>query len=81
MSSEKSFMLKEGSPMYDILSSGKRIDTRLKRSFQFLYNNDLDPKSVYIIRGRKYACQKIEYTCEDEGVSPIKRGYFYEIND
>lgn len=80
-SSEKSFMLKEGSPMYDILSSGKRIDTRLKRSFQFLYNNDLDPKSVYIIRGRKYACQKIEYTCEDEGVSPIKRGYFYEIND
>lgn len=67
--------------MYDILSAGAEIDTRVRHCFQFLDNIDPNPKVPFIIRGRKYACEKFEYTCEDEGVSPIKRGYFYEIND
>lgn len=79
--SEYSFALKKNTPMYKILSSGKGIDTRVKRCFQFLDNIEPNPKAVFTIRGRKYACQKIEYTCEDEGVSPIKRGYFYEIKN
>lgn len=79
--SHGNLLLKEGSPMYTILSPAIKIDTRVKHSFQFLDNIDPDPKHKFLIQGRKYACQKIEYTCEDEGVSPIKRGYFYEIND
>lgn len=79
----KHLLLKKGisTGMYDILSAGKKIDTRCRRAFEFTDNIDVNPKDVFIIRNRKYACQKIEYTCEDEGVSPIKRGYFYEIND
>lgn len=79
--SEKSLMLKEGTPMFNILSSGEGIDTRVKHCFQFMDDIGPNPKDIFIVRGRKYACQKIEYTCEDEGVSPIKRGYFYEINN
>lgn len=79
----KLLLLKEGitGGMYDTLSAGAEIDTRVRHCFQFLDNIVPNPKAVFTIRGRKYACQKIEYTCEDEGVSPIKRGYFYEIND
>lgn len=67
--------------MYDILSAGKKIDTRCRRAFDFTDNIDVNPKDVFIIRNRKYACEKIEYNCDDDGTSPIKRGYFYEIND
>ena len=73
-------LLKKGSPMYEMLSPGTDVDTRVKHIFDFL-DDVINPKSVFVIKNRKYACQKIEYTCEDEGVSPIKRGYFHEIND
>lgn len=79
----KHLLLKEGisTGMYGILSDGKKIDTRCRRTFEFADNVDANPKDVFIISNRKYACEKIEYTIQDEGASPIKRGYFYEIND
>ena len=77
----KNLLLKEGTAMYQNLSQSISIDTRVTHCFQFLDDIYLDPKTKYIIRGRKYACLKIEYNIDDNGVSPIKRGYFYEIND
>lgn len=77
----RSLLLKEDCAIYDSLSVGKKIDTRVRHSFRFLDNIDLNPKAVFIIKGRKYACEKIEYTVEEAGMSPIKRGYFYELND
>lgn len=79
--SHGNLLLKEGSPMYEILSPGIKIDTRVKHIFQFVDSIDPNPKSTFVIRGRKYACEKIEFNIEDQGLSPIKRGYFYEIND
>ena len=79
----KHLLLKEGisSGMYDILTQGKKIDTMCRHTFEFLDDVDMNPKDVFIIRNRKYACEKIEYNIDDNGISPIKRGYFYEIND
>lgn len=77
----KSLLFKEGTQMYETFNYGDRIDTRCKHIYQFLDNIDPNPKNIFNIRGRKYACQKIEYTVEEQGLSPIKRGYFYEIND
>ena len=77
----KSLLLKPGTAMYNILNHGKNIDTRCRHTFEFLDNVNANPKDVFIIRNRKYACEKIEYTIEETGLSPIKRGYFYEIND
>lgn len=38
------------------------------------------PNKVYLIDGRKYLCQKIEITLDEQGVQPLKKGYFYEID-
>ncbi|MBR7029434.1 MAG: hypothetical protein IKI05_08570 [Bacteroidaceae bacterium] len=54
------------------------IDTRSVTQFQFT-DNLFDPAAVVIIRGRKYVCQKLEMTIDENGLQPMKRGYFYEI--
>ena len=54
------------------------IDTRSVTQFQFT-DNIFDPSAVVIIRGRKYVCQKLEVTIDDNGLQPMKRGYFYEL--
>ena len=67
--------------MYQIINSGKKVDTRCRHIFEFLDKVESDIKNVFIIRNRQYACEKIEYSISDRGVEPLKRGYFYEIND
>ncbi len=76
-------LLKQDVPdgMFQILTSGKEIDTRCRHCFQFLDNIEANTQYVFLIKGRKYACEKIEYSVEETGMSPIKRGYFYELND
>lgn len=54
------------------------IDTRVVRQITY-YDKVYDPNKVYLINGRKYLCQKIEITLDDQGVQPLKKGYFYEI--
>lgn len=56
-----------------------RIKTSVERQFLFLDDVDVDPTASYVIRGRRYACHKIEVTIDTNGVQPLKRGYFYEI--
>ena len=46
---------------------------------QHLPPTRLIPNKVYLFDGRKYLCQKIEITLDDQGVQPLKKGYFYEI--
>lgn len=67
--------------LYQIITSGKKVDTRCRRIFEFLDKVEADTKDIFIIRNRQYACEKIEYSINDRGVEPLKRGYFYEIND
>ncbi len=54
------------------------IDTRSVTQFQFT-DALFDPSAVVIIRGRKYVCQKLEVTINEQGLLPLKRGYFYEL--
>lgn len=62
------------------LNNGSSIDTRAEHLFQFTDSIPGDPTSMYVIRGRRYACAKLEFTIDEHGVQPMKRGYFYEIN-
>lgn len=55
------------------------IKTAVERQFLFLDDVDVDPTATYVIKGKRYACHKIEVTIETNGVQPLKRGYFYEI--
>lgn len=56
-----------------------RIKTAVERQFSFLDDVDVDPTASYVIKGKRYACHKIEVTIDTNGVQPLKRGYFYEI--
>ena len=67
------------SPMNLCLTGGKLdIDTRVLRQISFT-DNQTNPNSLFYIGGRKYACQKIEVTIDENGVQPLKKGFFYEI--
>lgn len=56
-----------------------KIDTRRKVSFKFLFDGMPDVRSVFIIRGKKYLCEKITGTFTERGMSRLLKGDFYEI--
>lgn len=67
------------SPMNLCLTGGKLdIDTRVVRQISFT-DNETNPNGLYLINGRKYACQKIEITLDENGIQPLKKGFFFEI--
>lgn len=65
----------------DVLTAYTPADTRVLMAATFLHAGALSPTSRYVIRGREYLCQRLEYTLTDEGVSPLVKGYFYELED
>jgi len=38
-----------------------------------------DPSRIFVIRNKKFICEKIEMEVSDDGISKVKTGYFYEI--
>ena len=38
-----------------------------------------DPKNIYIIRNKRYACEKIEADLKDGKLNRLMTGYFYEM--
>ena len=46
---------------------------------EFIYYSVPNPRAVYIIKGKRYLAQKIEYKIDKEGVNPLMTGYFVEI--
>lgn len=38
-----------------------------------------DPSRIFVIRNKKFICEKIEMEVADDGISKVKTGYFYEI--
>lgn len=60
------------------LDAGAKADTSIKLCVSFVSDNILKPDTFFLIRNKKYVCEKIELTITEEGVSPLKKGYFYE---
>lgn len=46
---------------------------------EFPFDGKPDPKKIYVIRNRKFICDRIELGVTGEGISPMKTGYFYEL--
>ena len=46
---------------------------------EFIYYSVPNPRAVYIIKGKRYLAQKIEYKIDKEGINPLMTGYFVEI--
>lgn len=62
------------------IAGGPQVDTRVVRQFTVIDRYATDPTAIYIIRGRRYVCQKIELTLDAAGVLPEKKIYLYELN-
>lgn len=45
----------------------------------FPYDGKPDPKKIFVIRNRRFICDRIEMGISGEGISKIKTGYFYEL--
>lgn len=67
------------------LSSRRRIihsiEPKMKTTFKFLSDSVPDVRSVFIIRGKRYVCEKITATFSENGMSQLLKGVFYPIKD
>lgn len=59
-----------------------RIDTATKYTVKFLNAHGALPVAtdIYLIRNRKFMCEKLEIEIKDGKVSPLITGYFYPFN-
>lgn len=57
------------------------IEPKMKTTFKFLSDSVPDVRSVFIIRGKRYVCEKITATFTENGMSQLLKGIFYPIKD
>lgn len=58
-----------------------RIETRQKATFKFLSDTIPNPRAVFLIRGKRYICEKMTATFTENGMSQLIKGVFYPIVD
>lgn len=63
----------------ELQGNSVKINLTKKERFKFLSSTPPDTSGVFLIRGKKYLCEKVEYDITDSGVHPLMTGYFYEI--
>lgn len=66
---------------YKSYQNGILIKPKEKIKLKFLSDKIPDVRSVFHIRGRRYLCEKITATFNDDGMSQLMKGEFYPIAD
>ena len=59
--------------------NGFSLDLNVRHTFKFLASQMPDPTCLFLIRGHRYVCEKIEAGVTAEGFDRLMTGYFYEI--
>lgn len=54
------------------------IDSHNKITIKFVTDDIPDPSNIYVFRGKRYVCEKVEFNVGNDGVDREKTGYFYE---
>ena len=57
----------------------QRIDTQVKYCIKFFSNKQLRVNSTFVIRNKKFVCEKLEYNIKTVGTDRLITGYFYEL--
>lgn len=57
--------------------NGLKIDNKNCMEIKFKSDEIPDPSKIYIIRNKKYVCEKIEMEVKDDAIEPVYTGYFY----
>ena len=72
----------DGTNIYSLCHSGLlQIDKTAKRCIRFLHPGSVDPKQLFVIRGKRFVCEKIERQIDSKGMQPLVTGYFYEVSE
>ena len=56
-----------------------RCSHNVKHIFKFLSDSIPDADNIFIIGGKRYACEKIEASIKQGDLDKLMTGYFYEI--
>lgn len=66
-----------------MMSGGKSYDIEptQKTTFKFLSDTIPDVRALYIIRGKRYICEKLTATFTENGMSQLIKGVFYPVKD
>ncbi len=56
-------------------------ERKIRYKFRFLSDTIPDPTDIFIVRNKRYACEKIEAEIKDDEITKMKVGYFYEIKE
>lgn len=59
--------------------TGLKIDNKNCLEIKFRSDKIPDPSNIYIIRGKRFVCEKVEVEVKDDGIEPVKTGYFYMV--
>lgn len=61
-------------------SKAFKIDSRNCMEVKFKSDVIPDPSKIYIIRNKRFVCEKIEMEVKDDTIEPIYTGYFYMLS-
>lgn len=61
------------------INAGGDIDGNNEVCIDFLCSGKPDPGKIFVFQGKSFLCSKIEMKIGENGMDPLKRGYFYEI--
>ncbi len=62
-----------------VINGVGHVRSKAKWVISFLDRIPIDVTATFVIRGRRFSCEKIEYQVSDQGLEPVKKGYFYEL--
>ncbi len=57
------------------------IEPKQKTTFKFIADNIPDVRSLFLIRGKRYVCEKLTATFTENGMSQLIKGIFYPVKD
>ncbi len=57
------------------------IEPKQKTTFKWISDSIPDVRSLFLIRGKRYICEKITATFTENGMSQLLKGIFYPVKD
>lgn len=61
-------------------ANGLKIDNKNCMEVKFKSDDIPDPSRIYIIRNKRFVCEKIEMEVKDDAIEPVYTGYFYMLS-
>lgn len=59
----------------------ENIDTSMRYNISFLTDKFPSPRSIFLIKGKKYVCEKLTAKMTESGMSSLVKGVFWRIKD